>query len=291
MQSIQYVCIILLFILSGSTVSNGQSFEGDSWNQIKASGEGILTIAYMEEDFFSYIDDNGNLTGISIDIFDRFVHYLENTEDVRIDVQYVPYSNFSEFYNNVVNAGAGVIGTGSVTISESRKRELTFSPPYFSNIAVLVTGPETPDLTDFTEWNREIQSLTAVAYTGTTHEKRIVSIKNSKLPRLDISYVDSDEEVIASILDSPNRFGYIDLPIFWAAIKADRPLKRHPFGDEPGEKFGFIMPKDSDWSGPLYRFFIGAGFRSSDTYRQIVIRHLGMDINEFMKFADSKNRR
>lgn len=260
--------------------------QGDSWEKIKNMGSGTIIVSYIEESGFAYQNSQGQLTGVTIDIFNQFVNYIQNTRDVTIKVDYRKADDFVAFYEDVKQAKTGVFGLGNVTITESRKEEIGFSQPYLTNIAVLITHSSVPTLSNLEELSTQFKGFTGIVYQGTTHETRLRDLKRRYLPSLKLSIVQSDQEVLSKISSDETSFAYTDLSVFWIATKDNMPIKRHPVADEASENFGIIFPKGSDWKPLLDEFFnLGSGYRSNPAYRRILVKHLGAEVTQMLEMA------
>lgn len=278
----------VLFSIYGVTnKSEAQVLQGDSWSDTQADGTGEIKVAFYEEAAFAFYDDQGNPSGVSIDILKQFINYIQNTHNIELDISYISYDSWSQFYNDITESSGGVFGLGNVTITEERKQVLNFSPSYLTNIAVLITHESVEDLSSFDEISDEFRNKTAVSYTGTTHEGRINKLVEQGWDDLDIESAATDGEVVDFVSNNPQSFGYIDLYNYWlAAEEHNRPVKRHAVGDQASEDFGFIMPLDSDWDDELDNFFhIGSGFRATNLYRDILQEYLGREVSRLLQMA------
>ncbi len=177
----------------------------------------------------------------------------------------------------------GVFGLAGVTINEARKKEVGFSPPFFANVPVLVANRAVPDLTSRDRIPIELAGFTALAFHGTTLETRLERLRAESFPSLRIESVTSYRDIVARLSRDPRTFAYLDLNIFWTQRKAGAPIKRHRVADGPREDFGIVMPLGSDWGAPLANFFAAAGgYRQSRAYRSLMIKHLGVDLDELL---------
>jgi len=280
---VQFLFLMLLFALPYNSIAQ---LTGSSWEQVLENGEGEITVLYYPEDGFAYENENGTLTGVSIDIFNQFVNFIENKHDVSLNVNYQAENNFTKLYNNVQEASNGVFGLGNVTITGERKQEVQFSPPYLTNIAVLISHSSIPTLDALNELPSLFNNMTALAFRGTMHEERINQLKESYYPNLKVEMVDSDDKLINMVSEDPSFFGYVDLSVYWMATQQDETIKRHPVGDDAAERFGFIMPLGSEWSEPMNEFFdIGSGYRSNSSYRNILVNHLGVEVTQMLQMT------
>jgi len=284
----KFFCFTLFIWFTFPLYISAQTLQGDSWETVRQQGEGEIIFTYFVMEGFSYTNENGERTGVAIDIFRQFVNFVENSYDVELNVKYEAESDFVTFYNSVKNGRNGVFGMGNVTITEERKKEVTFSPPYFRNIAVLITHENAPDLNSLDELATIYGDKTALVYEGTTHEERFARLKNRNYPGMKTEPVQSNEEAVERVSSSEEFYSYVDLPIFWRAQKNGRSLKRLPVGDQATESFGIIMPLNTDWKEPVEAFFnIGGGYRSNPTYRDILVKHLGVEVTKMLQLTMS----
>ncbi len=275
MKAINFLCatavVMLCFIGSASA-----QYSGDSWAAVKSKGAGTVSFAYVETPGFVY-KKNGQLTGICVDIMKDFVAYVNKTKGVKLSSKYVgDGSSFSGMYNKVKASNGGVFGLGNITITDARKGEIKFSPPFITNFAVLITPPSVSTLSNLSGISTTFAGLTAYTAKGTLNEKRLLEIKNKHYPGMKISYVSSSPEALNKVLSDTKSFTYLDVAFYLDAIQNGKSVKRHPVGDQGSEKFGFIMPMNSDWQPLMDEFFAAnGGYTNSVEYKKILARHLG----------------
>jgi len=278
--------LILFFALTLFKVS-AQTYTGDSWAQVKANGSGTISLAYVETPSFVYKDKSGKITGICVDIMTDFVKWVNDTKGVKLGSEFVgDGSNFRGMYDKVKGSAGGVIGLGNVTITDERKKEVKFSPPFITNFAILITNGGVPTLAKFEDLPTTFAGLTAYAAKGTTNEKRINELKQKYFTGMKITATTTSQETLEKVVGDPKGFAYLDLAFYLEATKMNKGIKRHPIGDKAAEQFGFIMPLSSDWS-PLFADFFAAngGYLNSAEYRSILLKHLGEPGMKLMKLA------
>lgn len=249
---------------------------GSSWPDMASDGRGILTAIYVPASGFAYADSEGNLAGVVIDILAEFREFVYEEYSVNVEVQYVEDESWSRFYERVVNADDGVIGMGNVTITEARRSELMFSPSYMTNIAALITHRDAPELTSVEEISSTFSGRAALAFEGTLHESRLITLLSKYYPDAGIETANSNDEIVNRVAESDRYFAYIDIYNYWRATQGGVPLQRHEAADLSSEEFGYIMPLDSTWGEVVEDFFAAdGGFLQSDRYREIMEMHLG----------------
>jgi ABC-type amino acid transport substrate-binding protein len=259
-------------------VDDGVRDTGETWASAASAGEAAVTVLYVPADGFAYRDEEGRLTGVTVEIMRAFADWLADERDTRLAIDFVEEEDWSVFYGRIRGASGGVFGLGNVTITEARRTELRFSPPYLTNVAVLITRDDVPELAGMSDVGHAFAGLAPLAFAGTLHETRLRSLRDAHMPGVEIAAAASNAEILDRVA-SGGFFAYVDAYNFWRAVEAGAPLRRHPAGDDPGETFGIIMPLDSDWSEPLTAFFAhDGGYLESAPYRELLVRHLGEDV-------------
>jgi putative glutamine transport system substrate-binding protein len=260
--------------------------EGDFYEDARQQGYAELKVMYLPMEGFAYTNEYGELTGVSIDILHEFADFMHASQGIELRYEFVRQNNFSTFYDEVKQSSGGVFGLGNVTITEERKRELRFSPPYLTNIAVLVTHEAVPELRELADISTDFRGMDALAFRGTLHEERLRNLRNTYLEEAELQFAYSNMEIINTLSERDDLFAYLDIYNYWRAVERGKPLRQHSVGDLATERFGIIMPTDSDWRQPLSDFFEqGMGFRTSRTYRAIMERHLGPELTEKLEDA------
>jgi hypothetical protein len=255
--------------------ADGAVERGDSWAAVRAAGGGTVRVLYVPAEGFAYTDERGRLTGVTVEMMRAFLDWLLERQRVDVRAEWVEERSWTRFYGRVRDAEGGVFGLGNVTITEARRDELRFSSPYLSNVAVLITHDEVPELASLDAVPTAFAGLAALAFEGTLHERRLRALRDRYLPDAPLLMAASNAEIVERTA-AGGHFAYVDAYNYWRAREAGAPLRRHPVGDDPGEEFGVIMPLDSDW-GPIIDRFLGGddGFRASPAYRRLLAEHLG----------------
>lgn len=259
---------------------------GDTWAETRAAGEGTATVLYVPAEGFAYRRADGRLTGVTVEIMRAFADWLEAERGVALALDFVEEPDWSVFYNRVRAAQGGVFGLGNVTITEARRAELQFSPPYLLNVAVLITQDGIPELARLDRLAGTFAGLTPLAFAGTLHETRLRALRDAHMPETELATTDSNADIIERVA-AGGYYAYVDAYNYWRAREAGAPLRRHPVGDDPGETFGIIMPLESDWTEPVDAFFArDGGFRQSAAYRALLVEHLGEGVAQALQAAE-----
>ena len=222
--------------------SNAQNYTGDTWAQAKTKGEASISLAYVQTFGFVY-KDGDKLTGVCVDIMNDFVKFVNEKKGVKLISRFVgDGTTFKGMFDKVKASSGGVFGLGNITITEERKKEVKFSPPFITNLAFLITQNNVGNLSKMEDLPSTFGKLTAYTAKGTLNEKRIQEMKQKYFPDMKIVLTATSQETFEKITSDPNGFSYLDLAFYLEAVSLRKSVKRHPIGDQTSEKFAFIMP-------------------------------------------------
>jgi len=250
-------------------------FSEDTFAKAKESKTANLTYVYSEAPGFA-ANIGGEVTGVCVDIMSDFEFFLLDKYGITVNstMEKQHANNFTDYLQAVQSSKAGVFGLSNTTITAKRRQEYSFSPPYITNIAMILTNKAVPTLSDISNISEVFAGKTAITIKGTTNEEQIIKIKNQHFPSLKTEYVNYFDEGMVMISRDENYFINIDFTYYLDAIQSKKPIKRHPAGDQTAEEFGILMPKDSDWGKPFAEF-LTEEYRNSPSYRKIIAKHLG----------------
>lgn len=248
---------------------------GDTFAEALVTRQANLTYIYSEAPGFA-ANVGGKVQGVCVDIMSDFEFFLLDKYGIstKSTVNKQHANNFTNYLTAVKKSSGGVFGLSNTTITEKRKKEYNFSPPYITNIGMLLTNKDVPTLENLSRISEVFQGKTALTIKGTTNEERILEIKEKYFPNLKIEYVNYFDEAMVKIDKSTNYFTNVDFTYYLEALQSKKSVKRHPAGDQAAEKFGIIMPKDSDWNKP-FNEFLTEEYQNSSSYRKIIVMHLG----------------
>lgn len=287
MARLFYTSTLLLLAISGIYA---QGFSGDTWSAALKNKKATVVLTNADLPKFSETID-GKGSGICFDIMDDFAAYVQTKYGVSITYDYRPVANtsdFQSFLDAVKTSHGGVFGLGDITITEERRRTFEFAPPYFDNIAILVTDRSVPDLGSLSDITTTFKGMKAVSQRGTTHDKRLKNIR-SQYGNFEIVYAESSAAKTQKVLSSPAFFTYIDFPNYLDLFSSRISIKRHSVGDRKGESFGFIMPKGSDWTPIITEFFnADGGYVYSEEYRKVLNENLTPKVVKLISLLSRK---
>ncbi len=269
---------LLLFVPGLVWPMDQGDFRVDAGNDEVSS----LKVLWVSSTGWAEAGPDGQPEGFTIDLMRAFADWLERTHRITVDLQFTEEADWRVFYDRVRSAGGGVFGLGNVTITEPRREELSFSPPYVHNVAVLISHRERGEVLKPELVPEILVGLRAMAFEGTLHERRLQALKENFWPDLPMDFSASNQAILdAAAADT--HFAYIDGYNYLQARNAGAPLRRHPALDDANESFGVIMPQDNDWQPLLAEFFAeNGGLSMQPWYRASLKRHLGEEIADLM---------
>jgi len=259
---------------------------GTSLAEARAQGHAELTVLFAEAQGFAAHNDAGEVIGVTADIMREFKQWFERYNAVTVNLNFELVEDWREFYQRIVEAEGGVFGLGNVTITEARKEQLQFSPPYMNNLAVLITQNGITPLENIQEANDDFKNLTPLAFEGTLHEDRVRALHRQWNLSQAVATAHTNPEIITKVSDG-GYFAYIDAYNYWRALEKGAPLKHHPVANDSSEQFGIIMPHSNDWAAMFAGFFAANGeFTNTQRYRDIMEYHLGEELAHILINAD-----
>lgn len=288
-----FLFIVLLAYLP-SFRSYGQSeARADTWEQIYSSGKGDITVYWYTSRPFIYKDRSGEIHGIEAEIIRSFVAYLKEAYKVDITIYWVERSSFVDTYEAIRDRKTGgSFGASVFSITPQRQQEVGFTPPYMSDISVLISSYDVPVVKDAREFDEVFTDLRAITIEGTTYEQDLKLIREQRKTHYQIEYIPSSENVLRHIAERKGAFGFIDLPIYLtefsrnAAVRVKRqnvfPIRR--------EGYSIIYPINSDWQAPLEEYFLSNLFK--DRIEHITGQYIDIDVYRFLQnlYLNAGNR-
>ncbi len=260
--------------------------QGDPVAQLRERGSGQVVVVYFPSAGWSYEDAGGRLTGAAVEILRDFFRWVEAREEVELTVTWAADDDWARLYRRVRNGSNGVFGIGNVTITQERRGEVDFSPPYLNNVAVLITHEEVPELPVMEAAPEYFEGFTAYPYRGTLHEERVNRLRELRIPDFRVIPAESNDEILEVISQAPGRLAWIDVYAYWRGVERGLPLRRHPAGDDASETFGVILPRGSDWTPLIEAFFEEReGYRNTPRYRELLEVHLGEGVARLLEEA------
>jgi len=267
---------ILLFLLIAPWIGWGQS-----WHQVHNVKRTEIDIHWFTSSPFIYRDADGRLAGVEYEMMNEFKDYLKRRYQVNVTLNWIESESFHGIMESIESASdVDAFGVSAFSITEERQEKFRFSSSYFPDITVLVSSKGTPVVMNYDEFNRMITGMEAVTIRGTNYEQMLQNIRTEmKLP-FEINYIQSDQNILDHVAQAPDRFGFIDLPIYLMLVKEGGALTRQNLFTVRGTGYGILMPKQSDWHVPFNNFLSDPVY--SERIGQIISKYIGAELFEFI---------
>jgi putative glutamine transport system substrate-binding protein len=261
-------CLFTLFVLI--VLSFGNAF---------AQNTRTLNIYFYEQPLlFRQGEKPQTYEGIEADIIQEFISWCAEKKKISVKPAYFAYKSFKEFYDAMKTAPPNTLGAGTVTITKERLNEFDCTAPYLKNVAVFVSHGSLNTLdTEQPETLRGI-NVTGLAESQSIHVEYMKAFQKRYAPDMEIKEI---KENIGDVLASdPKYVAYMDIIKYrYLTLTSDTYFKIHRSLSKDNEKFGFILPKESDWTVLVNEFMeSGFGFTSTKKYHQILEKYLGYEV-------------
>ncbi|WP_375579918.1 transporter substrate-binding domain-containing protein [Marivirga tractuosa] len=288
MKKLLFNSLLIISLLFAGVKSQAQ-YTGDTFAKAKESKTANLTYVYSEAPGFA-ANIGGEVKGVCVDVMSDFEFFLLDNYGITVNstMKKEHANNFTSYLDAIKKSSNGVFGLSNTTITQKRKASYNFSPPYITNIGMMLSNEALPTLNDISKIADVFAGKKAVTVKGSTNEEQILQIKKKYYPNLTIEYVNSFEEAMNTITNSTDYFANLDFTYYLDATKSKKPIKRHPAGDQTAEEFGIVMPKNSDWAQP-FQEFLTESYRTSPSYRKIIAKHLGRNALQLLDAVVQEN--
>lgn len=251
-----------------------------SWLAVSASKKGSIEVHYFDNYPFSYKNEFNEAAGIEIEILKEFSRWLEENKGVKLSLTFKHQPSFKKFYEAVKNVDNGLIGAGSASITEERKKEVGFSSAYMRNRSIFITRLEVPTIRTYKEVTSILDGKVGLVISSSIYENELMEIKKNYYPSMRVEFMDNQRDLLNEIEKDGNYFGMVDIISYWAFVQEKGGvLKAHRELSKATDYLGFLLPKNSDWHRPLNEFLEGGfGFIATKRYQDILTKYLGYEI-------------
>jgi signal transduction histidine kinase len=267
-------------ILSSSHLLSAQN----TWNEVQKNKKGSITIYWDESRPFIFQGPDGRMGGIEADIIEDFRNYLKITRNIDLTLNWKDAQSFINTYEIIRDKRQpGSFGASAFSITPYREHDVDFSPPYMSDITVLITSKNVPIVKSLEEFNRVFSNLTAVTIKQTTYEQDLLKIREQTNIPFDIQYIPSSNNILKTIETRDNGFGFIDLPVYMMYFNNDPSIKvkRQNMFPIKREGYAFIFPENSDWREILQEYFTHEKFQPN--LEKIISGYIDTDLYHFVE--------
>ena len=207
---------------------------------------------WYESKPFIQENNHGKMIGLEVEILESFRSFLKETRDIDLEINWLKPESFYGIIELVSNSDKpNLFGASAFSITEDRKKLVKYTSSYLPDITVLISSQGTPIVKSFDKVHEMMKDMTAITIHGTIYEGFLLDLRNKINADFEIKYITSDDNVLNHISQTPNSFGFMDLPIYLMWVKNGTSLVRQNFFTINGIGYGFIMPQTSDWDIPF----------------------------------------
>ena len=268
---------LMCFDINGQ---NNPNISGSEWNDVLESGSGDITFYWYRSVPLIYLE-NDTLKGIEYEIANAFKHYIENQYEVNLRSKWINASKFEDLIDDIGQARGAVFGMAGVSITESRKSILQFTPPHLNDLCVIVSSPNVAVEHTINGFIKSLEGLTALTVQGSTFEQKLVEIQHEHDIVLKYEYINSTSDMLAYLENMDDGIGYLELPSYLIALNEGSPVRRQYFYPLKLPGLSLIYPKESDWKTPVEAYYGSSQFQNDKD--SILNKYLGRDIIELME--------
>ncbi len=255
----------------------------NSWEEVKQAGKGTIVVYWYESQPFIYPTASG-MAGIEYEIMEGFKEYLRQHHGIDLTIEWREAQSFADTYNTIsTKKEKGIFGASAFSITPERQREVGFSPPYMSDICVLITSKGLPIVQDRAEFEDLFSKLTAITIDETTYEQDILRIKQESNLNFDIKYIPSSDNILRAVEQHDSAFGFIDLPVYMMMFN-DNPsinVNRQNLFPVKRKGYAFAYPLNSDWAEPVSNYFLDDAFAAQ--FEKIIGHYLDIGLYHFIE--------
>jgi signal transduction histidine kinase len=266
-----------------TTVAVAQPTQGDSWEEVKSGKRGTVAVHWYESEPFIFRSSNG-LEGIEFDLMQEFSKFLKRKYDVNLRISWREAESFGDTYARIRDdRHDGTFAVSAFSVTPERQKDVGFSPPYMSDISVLITSKGIPIVQTREEFNAVFSKLTAITIEETTYEEDIKRLKREGNLPFKTQYIPSSENILEQIESRDSSFGFIDLPVYMMMF-SDNPsvnVKRQNMFPVKRTGYAIIYPHSSDWAAPMDEFFQQPEFPKM--LEDIIGRYIDIELYHFIE--------
>lgn len=282
MTTIRLLLLSFIFTFT-SSMAMAQPSPGDSWQQVKSSKHGVVTVHWYESEPFIFRATEG-LKGIEYDLMMEFSKFLKERHGVDLQIVWKEAKSFGDAYARIRDDHQdGTFAVSAFSVTPERQKDVSFAPPYMSDISVLITSKGIPIVQTREEFNTVFSKLHAVTIHETTYEDDIKRLKAEGNLPFKTQYIPSSENILKHIESRDSAFGFIDLPVYMMMF-ADNPsvnVKRQNMFPVKRTGYAIIYPRESDWRVPMEEFFQQRGF--DKVLERIIGTYIDLELYHFIE--------
>jgi len=230
-----------------------------SWKNVLKDKKGRINVLWYDIEPFLYRNDKGNMIGVEYELMEGFKGFLRQKYEIELHINWINTGSFESILPYVErSADEGLFGMSFYSITDERKKEVKFSPPYMPDLNILVTNNNLPVYENNEKLINDLPGLKAFTMKQTTMEDDILKLRRTYYPPLPVFNYTDDYEILKNISAEKNSFGYVPVTMYVTALQRGVKVKRQRIMPVRRQGFAAIYPKSSDWDEPVNDYFQSA---------------------------------
>jgi ABC-type amino acid transport substrate-binding protein len=274
---IRILKLVILFALAVICI-DGESQNFDSWEKIKRDGQGTLSVIYFETPGI-FIMDKGLPKGVCPELLNNFVTYVKTKYEKQITLNFIgTVKDFPSFLERV-RSTPNLLGVGEVTITEDRKHEFKFTPPFLAMPIVLVTNKSNPSLSTLSD----LKKYSPYTLASGSWSIIVDRLQKKFSPTNKVTYFNDIKEIVNKVDVTPSAYTAVSLGVFLDASRKGMNVKMESFNLGNPEMIAMAMSKSSDWDA-LWEEFLTEEYLRTSAYKKSIAKNLGSIFLDKTKF-------
>jgi len=251
----------------------------DSWENTRKNKRGKIAVLWYAIEPFIYFNE-GKITGIEYELMEGFIPFLKKEYGVDLSIQWIDAKAFEPIYPAIKgSAEKGLFAMSYYSITEERKKEVKFAPPYMPDLNILVTSNDLPVYENQSIFMRDMRHYSGYTMAHTTMEEDMNKLL-SVYPSLRISNRLDDYEVLSQIAAENNAFGYVPFSMYVLALQRGTKIKRQKILSTRRDGLAAIYTNNSDWDEPVNAWFNSDDCKILTT--ALIRKHLGGEVADII---------
>ncbi len=280
----RFFLLLLPFLGAGNQFSIAQGNSSQNWAEVKQFRKGTIEVYWFESRPFVYRQFNGKISGVEYELMEGFKTFLLENYAIDLTINWIEAKSFSNVIDTIRRKKQnGIFGASALSITPERDNLVDFTPPYISDISVLISNKKLPIVKNIQEFDSLFTKLTAITIKQTTYETDILKMRDDRGFSFKIKYISSAENILQQVAKTDSSFGFIDLPIYLTYLKKNPAInvERQNLFPVKRNGYAFIMPENSDWAAIMKAYFESERFKIQ--LEKIISKFLDLEVYHFIE--------
>lgn len=258
---------------------NNSPVTTDSWRDAQINKQAKISILWYAIEPFIYLN-KGKIVGIEYELMEGFKPFLKKNYGIDLTINWIDAKAFEPIYPAIkISKEKGLFAVSYYSITEDRKKEVKFAPPYMPDLNILVTSNNLPVFNDDIDFTKNLKNLTGYSMAHTTMEEDMDKLRRIE-PSVKVYNQLDDYEVLNKIAAVNNAFGYVPLSMYVLALQKGTKIKRQKVLATRREGLAAIYTKNSDWDEAINAYFTSEDCKTLT--RNLIRKHLGPEVADII---------